>query len=499
MKSFLVRGVPQSLQQDGWWMASPSPSQTASTPSQPGGAQSLAPPGPWVPLALLGLLALCDRLVWGVAPGLSLALLPVIAFAAAVLFWPGRVPASRLLRAAVVLVASALPLIEQVQPLSIGFALLGFPVALALLADRPLARAWQYWGRVPWIGAGLALCQVRAAPEHADLAGVARVWGLPVLLGGVFGGLLLAANPVLDQFFARWVFEGDLPLPDPDRLVLWALMSFGLWPSLTLAARAADLFPMGRAAKQGPRRVPQILNAPALMRALFVCNLLFAVQNLMDLAYLAGGLRLPDGITYAEYAHRGAYPLVVLALLSGAFAIVARPLTHGVPELRILLLIWIAQTIWLTCSSGLRLDLYIDTYGLTRLRLAAAIWMWLVAAGLALILVQVARNASTGWLLRQIGAVGLLTLYLCAFISADRMIAAYNLSHDVPQDRWYLCTLGEAAIPEIVAATGQAHETWCAAYRNRAQLSVPEDWRAWGFRNARVRRSLAALGQGTTQ
>jgi hypothetical protein len=39
--------------------------------------------------------------------------------------------------------------------------------------------------------------------------------------------------------------------------------------------------------------------------------------------YLWGSATLPDGLTYADYAHRGAYPLIVTALLAGWFAIVA--------------------------------------------------------------------------------------------------------------------------------------------------------------------------------
>ena len=43
----------------------------------------------------------------------------------------------------------------------------------------------------------------------------------------------------------------------------------------------------------------------------------------MDFVYLWGGKTLPDGMSYAEYAHRGAYPLIATALLAGAFVLVA--------------------------------------------------------------------------------------------------------------------------------------------------------------------------------
>ena len=47
------------------------------------------------------------------------------------------------------------------------------------------------------------------------------------------------------------------------------------------------------------------------------------MQTGLDLAYLWGGLALPDGMSHAEYAHRGAYPLVVTALLAAGFVLIA--------------------------------------------------------------------------------------------------------------------------------------------------------------------------------
>ena len=52
-------------------------------------------------------------------------------------------------------------------------------------------------------------------------------------------------------------------------------------------------------------------------------NALFAVQSSLDLTYLWAGVALPRGASYAEYAHRGAYPLVVTALLAAVIAIFA--------------------------------------------------------------------------------------------------------------------------------------------------------------------------------
>ena len=86
---------------------------------------------------------------------------------------------------------------------------------------------------------------------------------------------------------------------------------------------------------------------------------MFAAQTLMDVGYLWGGVRLPDGMTYATYAHRGAYPLMTTALLAGGFALVAQTWLDG-RVMRGLLLVWIVQTLILVMSSILRLALNVD-------------------------------------------------------------------------------------------------------------------------------------------
>ena len=58
-------------------------------------------------------------------------------------------------------------------------------------------------------------------------------------------------------------------------------------------------------------------------------NLLFAVQTVLDVIYLWGNTTLPADISYASYAHRGAYPLILTALLAAGFVLAA--MTPGRP------------------------------------------------------------------------------------------------------------------------------------------------------------------------
>jgi hypothetical protein len=241
------------------------------------------------------------------------------------------------------------------------------------------------------------------------------------------------------------------------------------------------------------------INAGSLMLSLVLLNLLFLVQSLLDIVYLWGGVRLPDGLTYAEYAHRGAYPLIVTALLAGLFALISRPYTHGRPVLKVLITLWLGQNVLLVVSSLLRLDLYVDAFGLTYLRVYAAIWMALVAVGLVLTLAQLWREASNRWLVGMITAVVIGTLYGASLVNIADGIARHNIARsathpDVALDRTHLCELGPMAFgamldgPSTVAA--MAVRGSCDTRRNAYQTDP--NWRSWSWRQWQVDRAIAA-------
>jgi hypothetical protein len=168
---------------------------------------------------------------------------------------------------------------------------------------------------------------------------------------------------------------------------------------------------------------------------------------------------LPAGVSYADYAHQGAYPLIFTALLAGVFTIFATRPGSAAAESRLirwLVLAWILQNVLLVFSSVLRLKLYVDAYELTELRLAALVWMLLVAMGLVLILVRIGLRRSNGWLLRA-NAVALgVTLYVCSFSNFVNVVSMYDVRHCLevsgrgqPLDVGYLRTLGTRAIPAL--------------------------------------------------
>jgi hypothetical protein len=242
----------------------------------------------------------------------------------------------------------------------------------------------------------------------------------------------------------------------------------------------------------------------ALVPARGPFQLLFALQSALDLTYLWGGAALPNGVSHAEYAHRGAYPLIVTALLAAGFALIAmRP--GGPAEtsrlIRPLVLTWIGQNILLVISSIFRLDLYIAAFSLTYLRLAAFIWMGLVTTGLALMLIQIIRRKSVSWLLSA-NAISL--AWVLCFLNAPWLVAHYNVEHCLQVggsgpnlDMECLTSLGSPqTLPPVEAHITQfpAVRLLSTAYRespDRNFLSRPGNWRAWAFRTWRLERYFA--------
>ena len=203
----------------------------------------------------------------------------------------------------------------------------------------------------------------------------------------------------------------------------------------------------------------EFLGPSSIVRSLILFNLLFAAQSILDGLYLWGHVALPANMTYAAYAHRGAYPLIATALLAAVFVLAAmRP--GGPAEkskvIRPLVYLWVGQNILLVASSILRLDLYVDIYMLTYWRIAAFIWMGLVALGLVLIVARIALDRSNRWLVGANLIALTIVLYSVSLVNFDAFIADYNLTHSsemagkgVKIDANYLLTLGPQALPAL--------------------------------------------------
>ncbi len=463
---------------------------------------------------LLALVALSDFLIFRHEPGINLFLF-ALAVCAATLLSARKRP--RLSLAIILLgfsVLASAPLLESPSLSGIAFSL-GALMSVALVSARLLPRRLS---ALPLVFFRFALIvPLRLAEDirkylatpgrHFSFAGTRQsiaLWIMPLILAAVFVSLFAAANPLIEIALRSIDFAVLLQFLDLWRIGFWMIVAIVVWAMLRPRLKRRGARSQARALMIVPTR-----NAPlgyaSLLRALVLFNVLFAVQTLLDLVYLWGGADLPDHMSHAEYAHRGAYPLIATALLAAGFVLVA--MRRGGPGdqsplIRGLVHAWIGQNILLCLSSMLRLGLYVEVYSLTELRVAAGLWMGLVAIGLFLILLRILLSRSNAWLIAMNLASLFVVVYISAFIDFPDIIARFNVAHSQeitaegpPLDLDYLSSLGPSAIPaidlylrmlpdQLIDKRNQALAIRYYLVRDFERRR--RDWRNWTFRGARL-------------
>lgn len=485
------------------------------------------PPPPearsFAPLALVALLLAGDYILFG-GWGVNVPLFLLLLGGAAIVLGGKATSARSKLIAGGVLALALLPLVETTSSLAgLFIAVFGLGIATALASGL-----WR--GHLPdlattAVGFGL-LAPFRLISDLIGSMGATGMdgrwrrslrllvgWLLPLALGLVFLFLFASANPLIEQAL-RALSPGNALTIDPAHVLLWIMIAAFSWPFLAPRVWRPQPKPKTEIKPEIyglARTVPSsALGHDFTRRSLIVFNALFAVETALDLVYLWGGVGLPDGMTYAEYAHRGAYPLIATALLAALFVLVTmRPGGAGETDrlLRGLVFAFIGQNVLLVASSLLRLDLYVDVYGLTDLRLASAVWMGLVGAGLVLILLRIFWRRTNGWLVAGNLVTLIATLYAYAWVDTDALVAGFNLDRAKVQvagrplpDICHLRQQGPTIIPALdayLAASPDGSTLRAAAERARADLAErfagrPTDWRDWTWRDARLAAYLGA-------
>lgn len=398
-------------------------SVAAESRDDPAAGSRPAIPGAAAWASALALAAAADWLFWGHGVGLSLAAFAVLVAGAVVAVGPAAGP-TRIGRASLVLALGCLPVVELVQPLSLAFLAVALVVFMLDVSGRPLLRSAgeaRFLLGFPVAGLAWLSRDLRAAAGAAPdgWRRAVAAWGLPAGLGAVFLLLFAAANPLIEASVEAALDLFGAPL----RMGFWTAAVLAVWPFLRLGARALPRVAQAAAPSPRPTRWHGLISESSATGALAIFNLIFAVETALDLVYLWGGAALPDRMTHAAYAHRGAYPLMATALLAGGFVVFATTALRPTRAMLWLIHLWIAQNILLLVSSALRLQLYVAAYALTYWRVAAFIWMGLVAFGFVLLVLRLAWRKDNRWLITRNAAAAAAVLYGCCYMDFAQMIA----------------------------------------------------------------------------
>jgi Domain of unknown function (DUF4173) len=458
-------------------------------------------------LAKLGgaaaLVALADVTLWDSGPGSALGLFALGWIAVMAAVSPSIIRDRRSLAA--LSAATVMAIIALYDPGVLGW--LCFWLALTIAAFLPrLARfgdAWSWTKRINYhlfvspfapLFDRIRVSRVKRRVKGPSLLGFVPALILPAIGGGIFLLLFAIANPII----STWLESFHIAGPDGKtilRSAFWGAMAIGIWASLRPRRTRYGFTPMGDG---DGTAIPGVSTASVTL-SLILFNLMFAGQNALDIAFLWSGARLPEGMTLAGYAHSGAYPLIVTALLAGLFVIIATrkgtPMADN-PLIKGLVLVWVAQNVFLVASSIERLMKYIDAYALTELRIAALLWMALVALGLILIAVRMMGGKSLSWLINACTGAALALVAGTSVFDLDEVAARWNVRNmdgAAGLDLCYLHDQGESALLPLIAleakldATDSRRRT-VTELRQVAETKVRNSqahWQSWTIRNAR--------------
>lgn len=346
---------------------------------------------------------------------------------------------------------------------------LAFLVALGLMlphAQRPRVtragasdymRAAAVWGAYSVAGAlPLAVQEIRwgelpvgSSAGRARRLGLGLAAALPCVV--VFGTLFRSADPAYDRMLASLITVDLEPLAEHGAVVfVWSWIIAGyFWAVFRTRAPGALV------RRHGSFGALEVTTALTVVLALFVSFVAFQAT------YLFGGEQAVHamGLTYAEYARRGFFELVAVAVLVIPMLLVAEWAPEAVDARARTRIRWLAGSlvaiVFVLLASALdRMRLYTGTYGLTELRLYTTAFMFWLAVVLAWFVATVLRGRRTRFAWGAI-VTGWLVLGALHIVNPDALIVATNARHPRPFDAGYASELSADAVPALLAVLGE--------------------------------------------
>ena len=331
----------------------------------------------------------------------------------------------------------------------------------------------------------------RVPGRLAHVRGLA--WSIPVALPFVL--LFAEADPVFGAALRDLV---DVPRL-VTHVVLWGVFAWLVLGWLLSAQR--------------PWRLDAVTGAPISARetvwVLGALVVVFDVFVALQFRWFFGGDELPrymSGLTYAEYARRGFFELVTAGTLLLGVLLLADWATRDAERrerrhVRLLSGLLLGLLAVVLTSALLRMQLYVDAYGLTQLRFfttAFMIWLVVVFVWFALTILRERRDL----FMTGVYASGVLAVFALAAIDPIGRIAAFNVERARETGRFdsaYALELGDDAVPVLAAALGELPaESRCELHGLFAPRAENEaaDWRSTNVsrvRADRIRRELSPV------
>ncbi len=265
----------------------------------------------------------------------------------------------------------------------------------------------------------------------------------------VFGFLFASADEVFGSIFYG-LFSFDFSAESIGRVVMFAITT------------AFFIGAFSYMFKNGPSEdidVAPVKNLGKIETSIMLVtvNAMFLGFILIQITYLFGGESqfLSQGLTYAEYARKGFFELVVVSILSYlVISFVEKRITRNENahhnSFRVLSTVLVAQVIVILFSAFDRLGLYEEAYGFTTIRLYSHGLMIFIGIVLVLMSHHILSGGNRKKFTSMIFACIVLFLVCMNVINPDAFIAKKNLDRYAKTgkiDAQYLSTLSVDAVP----------------------------------------------------
>jgi len=368
------------------------------------------------------------------------------------------------------------------------FALGCATLSFALAAHRPAA-SWvrragvlRYAGALAlgalhaWTAATLAIVDATLSTPRVETgrtarwrraAAVARGLVIATPLVAVFGALFMSADAVFADLVLN-VVRIDVE-PIVSHLLLFSVSAWLATGYLRGFLTGTELPPLRVLWRDSalvaltPKR--PTLGITEVATALAALDLLFLVFVIVQFRYLFGGdalVQVTPDLTYAEYARRGFFELVVavflvVPVLLAADWLLERRSRRDDLVFRSLAGVQIGLVLAIMASAFQRLRLYHASYGLTESRFYAMVLLIWIGAMLFWLAATVLRGRRDSFAIGTL-ASGLATVALLFVINPDAIIARANVarmaSADAPVrfDVAYATSLSADAVPVLIEA-----------------------------------------------
>ena len=248
---------------------------------------------------------------------------------------------------------------------------------------------------------------------------------------------------------------------------------------------------------------PKKFDVIIVISGLSAVTVVYLMFSIIQFSYLFGNIsnQLPDGLTFAEYARKGFFELVVVALINiclvvGTINFTSISDVRLSKILKILNSVLILSTFVILLSAHYRMSLYEESYGYTYLRVFTHYFMAVVFTILIATLGKVWINSIN--LGKCYITIGIIAYLLINYINVDVIIASKNLERYYRTqmiDVDYMAGLSFDTVPYLVAllhapdpkieANARKH-----VIQKKYHIETPHSWQGYTLPEQRAKSVL---------